>query len=164
MHDLPSKTRTITAAENRNCIITWPLSDYKSQTSLTLLLRHYKLTNENVSYFLTNQSKTKTFIDLQVTRKPKPNKNSTRPYLNEIPVHCTHEIKTKGYDVIRVNLFLRKLRWLDWIFWGWYLPTLSINYVGMSKDMDKRLPQLYYIKTKISYDLGFIAIGVAMAT
>ena len=32
------------------------------------------------------------------------------------------------------------------------------------KDMGKRLPQLYYIKTKISYDLGFTAIGVAMAT
>ena len=48
--------------------------------------------------------------------------------------------------------------------WGGYLPSLSINYVGMSKDMEKRLPQLYYIKMKISYDLGFIAIGVAMAT
>ena len=34
----------------------------------------------------------------------------------------------------------------------------------MIKDMEKRLPQLYYIKMKISYDLGFIAIGVAMAT
>ena len=56
------------------------------------------------------------------------------------------------------------LRWLDWILWGGYLPSLSINYVGMSKDMGKRLPQLYYIKMKISYDLGFIAIGVAMAT
>ena len=56
------------------------------------------------------------------------------------------------------------LRWLDWIFWGGYLPSLSINYVGMSKDMEKRLPQLYHIKMKMSYDLGFIAIGVAMAT
>ena len=56
------------------------------------------------------------------------------------------------------------LRWLDWIFLGGYLPSLSINYVGMSKDMEKKLPQLYYIKMKISYDLGFIAIGVAMAT
>ena len=82
---------------------------HPSSISLTLLLRHYELTNENVSYFLTNQSKTKTFIDLKVTRKPKPNKNSTRPYLNEIPVHFTHEIKTKGYDVIGVNVFLRKL-------------------------------------------------------
>ena len=56
------------------------------------------------------------------------------------------------------------LRWLDWIFWGLYLPSLSINYVAMSKDMGKRLQQLYYIKMKISYDLGFIAIGVAIAT
>ena len=49
-------------------------------------------------------------------------------------------------------------------FGGWYLPRLSINYGGLSKDMEKRLPQLYYIKMKISYDLGFITIGVAMAT
>ena len=56
------------------------------------------------------------------------------------------------------------LRWLGWIFLGGYLPRLSFNYVGMSKDMGKRLPQLYYIMMKISYDLGFIAIGVPMAT
>ena len=62
------------------------------------------------------------------------------------------------------NPFWSSLRWLDWIFLGEYLSSLSLNYVGMSKDMEKRLPQLYYIKMKISYDLGFIAIGVAMAT
>ena len=45
---------------------------------------------------------------------------------------------------------LQSLRWLDWIFWGWYLLSLSINYVGMSKDIKKRLPQLYYIKMKNS--------------
>ena len=56
------------------------------------------------------------------------------------------------------------LRWLDWISGGEYLPSSSINYVAMSKDMGERLPQLYYIKKKISYDLGFFAIGVAMAT
>ena len=55
------------------------------------------------------------------------------------------------------------LRWLNRIFSVGYLPRLSINYIGMSKDMGKRLPQLYYIKMKISYDLGFIAIGVAKA-
>ena len=60
--------------------------------------------------------------------------------------------------------FKCKLRWLDWIFWGGYLPSLSINYVGMSKDMGRRSPQLYYIKMENSYDQGFIAIGVAMAT
>ena len=58
----------------------------------------------------------------------------------------------------------RVLRCLDWIFWGGYLQSLSINYVGMSKGMEKWLPQLYYVKMKISYDLGFIAIGVALAT
>ena len=56
------------------------------------------------------------------------------------------------------------LRWLDWIFLGEYLPSLSINYVARRKDMGKTLPQLDDIKMKISYDLGFIAIGVAMAT
>ena len=101
--------RTITAAGNRKCIITLRLGDFKSQTSLTLLLRHYELTNENVSYFLTNQSKRKTSIDIKVTRKPKPTKNNTRPYLNEIPAHFIHEIKTIAYDVIGVNLFLLTL-------------------------------------------------------
>ena len=49
-------------------------------------------------------------------------------------------------------------------FLAGYLPSLSLNYAGMSKNMEKRLPQLYYIKMKISYDLGFIAIEVAIAT
>ena len=63
-----------------------------------------------------------------------------------------------------ISQYVPKLRWLDWIFWEGYLPSLSVNYVAMSKDMGKRLPQLYYIKIKISFDLGFIAIRVAMAT
>ena len=59
------------------------------------------------------------------------------------------------------------LRWLERIFFwggGGYLSSLSINYVAISEDMEKWLPQLYYTTMKISYDLGFIAIGVAMAT
>ena len=62
----------------------------------------------------------------------------------------------------QTNTQVLKVARLD--FFGGYLPSLSINYVAMSKDMGKRLPQLYYIKMKIFYDLGFIAIGVAMAT
>ena len=50
----------------------------------------------------------KTFIGFKLTRKPirlvKPTKNSTRPYLNEIPARFIHEIKIKGYDVIGTNL------------------------------------------------------------
>ena len=38
-----------------------------------------------------------------------------------------------------IDSFEMLLRWLDWIFWGWYLPSLSINYVGMSKDMEKKV-------------------------
>ena len=69
----------------------------------------------------------------------------------------------KGTEVFLENLYVDiKVARLD--FLGGYLPRLSINYVAMSKDREKRLPQLYYIKMKISYDLGFIAIGVAMAT
>ena len=60
------------------------------------------------------------------------------------------------------ELFFFKVARVDF-FWRGYLPSLSINYVAMSKDLGRRLPQLYYIKMKISYDLGFIAIGVAMA-
>ena len=56
------------------------------------------------------------------------------------------------------------LRWLDWIFQGRYLPSLNVNYVAVSRDMEEKLPQLYYIKMKLSYDLGFLAIGVAIAT
>ena len=66
--------------------------------------------------------------------------------------------------VIQALCVLILLRWLDWIFWGGYLPRLSFSYVSMSKDMGKRLPQLFYIMMKIFYDLGFIAIGVVMAT
>ena len=36
-----------------------------------------------------------------------PHSYSTRPYLNEIPAHFIHEIKTKGYDVTGVNVFHR---------------------------------------------------------
>ena len=49
-------------------------------------------------------------------------------------------------------------------FLGLIPPSLSITYVGMVKDMEKRLPQLYYIEMKISFDSGFIAIGGTMAT
>ena len=41
---------------------------------------------------------------------------------------------------LKCSLFvLQVLRRLDWIFLGGYLPSLSINYVGMSKDMEKKV-------------------------
>ena len=69
---------------------------------------------------------------------------------------------TKNKNLLPFSIFCFKVAQLD--FFGGYLPSLSINYVAMSKDMEKRFPQLYYIKMKNSFDLGFIAIRVAMAT
>ena len=41
---------------------------------------------------------------------------------------------------VMLKLIYHQLSWLDWIFLGGYLPSLSINYVSISKDMGKRLP------------------------
>ena len=69
------------------------------------------------------------------------------PFSNETRTENSHRLK-----VARLG------------FWAGYLPSLNIDYVAIIKDIAKRLPQLYYMKMKISYDLGFIAIRVAMAT
>ena len=99
----------MTAYGNRTCIIMLRLSDFKSQASLSLFFRHHELINENVSYFLINQWKTKTF------RKPVKDGGSIVSIVleihkredNEVPVHfIIHEIKTNGYDVISINVFL----------------------------------------------------------
>ena len=76
---------------------------------------------------------------------------------------CRLRENTSGRRPLGSSSRLLKVARLDFLGGG-YLPSLSIDYVAMSKDREKRLPQLYYIKMKISYDLGFIAIGVAMAT
>ena len=36
-----------------------------------------------------------------------------------------------------------RLRWLDIVFQGQYLPSLSVNYVAISKDLEKLTTQLY---------------------
>ena len=57
-----------------------------------------------LSYFL--------FIDLTITKQPvqpvRPRKNSTQLNLNEIPPQFIHEIKTNGYEVISIHVFLPK--------------------------------------------------------
>ena len=58
----------------------------------------------------------------------------------------------------------RGLRWLDTVIQGQYLPSLSINYVTINKDLEKLPPELYQIKIKICYDQGCNDIGVVIAT
>ena len=56
------------------------------------------------------------------------------------------------------------LRWLDTVFQGQYLPSLSIIYLAINKVLEKLPPQLYQIKMKICYDQGCNDIGVVIAT
>ena len=97
-------------------------------------------------------------MDRQVT-PPKPVTSPTwgfpHPCKQTLNHQSFHLPNYHANDMHRNNTTGMSLRWLDWIFWGGYLPSLSINYVSMSKDMGKRLPQLYYIKMKMSYDPGF---------
>ena len=46
------------------------------------------------------------------------------------------------------------VRWLHWIFWGGYFPRLSVNYVGMSKDMGQKVT-----KTVLHTDENFLWSG-----
>ena len=39
-------------------------------------------------------------------------------------------------------LGFKGLRWLDRVFLGQYLPSLSIKYVVINKDLEKLLPHL----------------------
>ena len=45
-----------------------------------------------------------------------------------------------------------------------YLPSLSINYVAIGKDLKKLPPQVCWIKMKTCYDQGCNEIGVVIAT
>ena len=50
----------------------------------------------------------------------------------------------KERDKYKVSLMNRSsLRWLDTVFKGQYLPSLSINYVAKNKVLEKLPPQLY---------------------
>ena len=67
-------------------------------------------------------------IHLKITKKTvkpvQPTTNNTRPYLNEISVYFIHEIKTKGYNVIGVNLFpLKFMRFQRKKGVNWVPPT-----------------------------------------
>ena len=41
------------------------------------------------------------------------------------------------------TVFMSILRWLDTVFQGQYLPSLSINYVAINNVLEKLPPQLY---------------------
>ena len=66
---------------------------------------------------------------------------------------------TAGYSrtetrVIQCNNIGRtgRRKWLETVFQGQYLPSLSINYGAINKHVEKLPPKLYEIKVKICYD------------
>ena len=59
---------------------------------------------------------------------------------------------------------LKVIRWLDTVFQGQCLSSLSINYVAINKVLKTLPPQLYQIKMKICRDQGCNDIGVVIAT
>ena len=93
------KQGKMTAAENRTCIITLPLSECKSQASLSLFLKHHELTSQNVFYFLINESKNKT-----LTENLSDLLNHLEIAHDIILMRFVNEIRTKGYDDTCINV------------------------------------------------------------
>ena len=53
------------------------------------------------------------------------------------------DYKKQNYSNSKKSHFSEGLRWLDTVFQGQYLPSLSINYVAINKVLEKLPPQLY---------------------
>ena len=52
-------------------------------------------------------------------------------------------VNVSGLRYYKQIEFQEELRWLDTVFQGQYLPSLSINYVAINKVLEKMPPQLY---------------------
>ena len=61
----------------------------------------------------------------------------------ELKIGLSSEFFNKIPVRILFDVLFRVLRWLDTVFRGQYLPSLSINYVAINKDLEKLPPQLY---------------------
>ena len=59
-------------------------------------------------------------------------------------IYCIHSLLRSLLTCILLRIQTTKMARLDVL--GGYLPSVNSNFIGMSKDMTKRLPQLYYIK------------------
>ena len=51
--------------------------------------------------------------------------------------------KIDGKFIPHLSSKMVRLRWLDIVFQGQYLPSLSVNCVAINKDLEKLTPQLY---------------------
>ena len=56
-------------------------------------------------------------------------------------IHCL--LHLDGVYIRMEGAMTVGLRWLDIVFQGQYLPSLSVNCVAINKDLEKLTPQLY---------------------
>ena len=64
------------------------------------------------------------------------------PSLNNRRIGNAKTLKSAAASSLQSNKS-GKLRWLDTVFQGQYLPSLSINYVAINRVLEKLPPQLY---------------------
>ena len=72
-------------------------------------------------------------------------KQTRRSNQQNLHVQCTffvHFFALFCTNTTRNFQKLPRVRWLDTVFRGQYLPSLSINYVAINKDLEKLSPQL----------------------
>ena len=67
----------------------------------------------------------------------------TSPERLELKFGLSSEFFNKIPVRILLDVLFRVLRWLDTIFRGQYLPSLSINHVAINNVWEKLTPQLY---------------------
>ena len=70
----------------------------------------------------------KIHYDIIGVKPVKPSYNSTWLNINDITPHFILEIKTKGFYVIGVNVFLRKKRGLNGPYYTAYQQLFKINF------------------------------------
>ena len=63
-------------------------------------------------------------------------------FLHPRRINTSHFAALRSEEMSSLNMLL-PLRWLDTVFQVQYLLSLSINYVAISKDLEKLTPQLY---------------------
>ena len=64
--------------------------------------------------------------------------------------------------ILYVPLGMKRIKVARLDFLGEMPPKFERQLCRHEQRYGKKLPQLYYIKIKLSYDLGFLAIGVAI--
>ena len=167
---LPLHPLYIIRTQRKDSRLTHKYPSSLSNTTQLLAQCHLFLTNYSHSLNLTRHCCATVFKYIPLVAFLRTNKPKTE--IRGLPVrNQTSQLMLWCYMVLYLSrssgtsAIYRRPHWPGIAYFLRGLPPkFEINYVGISKDMGKSLPWLYYIKMNISCHLGFITIGVAMAT